>query len=259
MTSEWGVGSPYGYGLAAFGAGLAGFSWYVIQSTPMTALGIGIAVVGGSIAITPTAPVPSKTVRKLLEGSLANIEALLEDTGATKRGYYVPASLAAEGVAGEAGDHGGKAPAGGVPVGGVRVFVPLREGEEKVPSSWRAGGLVVELEGMQYLVVHPPGYLLLENEELSGDLESLMHEYLVEQTGLVESVRVVEGGGSSVLVELKRPRTRTGHGRVARVLGSLEAGTAAVIAASAKGRVARVASEYESVDGKRKRAVIELL
>ncbi len=234
-NSGSGRGNPYGYGLVAFGAGLAAFSWYLLQSTPMTALGIGVAVVGASIAITPTSPVPSKTVRKLLEGATLNIEAVLEDTGAKNRAYYVP------GV----GDDGI-----------VRAFVPL--GEDRAPARWDAQGLVVTLDGNEYLVVYPPGALLVKNEELSGDLESAMIGHLVEESGLVESVKVIEDG-SSVVVEFRNPRARAGSGRVRRVLGSLEAGIAAALVAGTKGKVGRIASEEESGDGKMKRAVIELL
>ena len=240
-----GEGNPYGYGLAALGAGLAGFSWYLLQSTPMTALGIGIAVVGASIGITPTSPVPSKAVRKLLEGSMLNIEAILEDTGAANRGYYVPEAASARGP-GEGEGKGG---------GMVRVFVPL--GEDAAPASWEPRGLVSEMGGREYLVLHPPGSLLLRNEELSGDLEPLLHYFLVEETGLVESLSASEAAGS-VAVEFRRPRAGPPSGRARRVMGSLESGIAAAIIASAKGRVARVASEDDS-KGDRRLAVIELL
>lgn len=266
MTSETGKGNPYGYGLAALGAGLAGFSWYLLQSTPMTALGIGIAVVGSSIAITPTAPVPTKTVRRLLEGALLNIEAVLEDTGATRRAYYVPGNLkSAEKGGATPGTAGG--PAGGSPgsVGGaVRAFVPLGRGSaagdagERIPSRWEAAGLVTTLDGTDYLVVYPPGAALASNEGEGGDLESVLNECLVEESGLVESVKAAEDG-SSVVVEIRNPRSRVGSGRVRRVLGSLEAGTAAALIASSKGRVARIASEEEQDGGRRKRVVVELL
>jgi len=252
LYSDSEKGNPYAAGLAAFGAGLAAFSWYLLQSTPMTALGIGVAVVGASIAITPTAPVPSKAVRKLLEGSLANIEAVLEDTGAAGRGYYVPG-----GAVGGSGDGGAEAGPGA-----VRVFVPIGGGGDAgsgsgaLPSRWEAKGLVTSLDGRDYLVLYPPGSFLVSNEGMSGDLESLLGELLVEESGIVESVKVVEDG-QSVVVDLKRPRSGAGYGRVRRALGSLEAGTAAVVVAAAKKRVAMVASEEDLSD--RKRVVIDLL
>lgn len=249
-VSAIGEGNPYGYGLAALGAGLAGFSWYLLQSTPMTALGIGIAVVGASIGITPTAPVPSKAVRKLLEGSMLNIEAILEDTGATNRGYYVPATAQGKKSGGESEEEEDK--------GMVRIFVPLGD-DSVVPSRWEARGLVSVIDGREYLVLHPPGALLLRNEELSGDLESLLHAFLVEETGLVESVSASEEAGGSVAVEFRRPRARAVSGRVRKVMGSLESGIAAAVVASARGKVARVASEEDSERGDRRRAVIDLL
>lgn len=247
-VSAIGEGNPYGYGLAALGAGLAGFSWYLLQSTPMTALGIGIAVVGASIGITPTATVPSKAVRKLLEGSMLNIEAILEDTGATNRGYYVPATAQGKKGGEESGEED---------KGMVRVFVPL--GDDAVPSRWESRGLVSVIDGREYLVLHPPGALLLKNEELSGDLESLLHTFLVEETGLVESVSAAEEAGGSVAFEFRRSRAVEVSGRVKRVMGSLESGIAASVIASARGKVVRVASEEDSEKGDRRRAFIELL
>lgn len=273
MTSETGKGNPYGYGLAALGAGLAGFSWYLLQSTPMTALGIGIAVVGSSIAITPTTPVPTKTVRRLLEGALLNIEAVLEDTGATRRAYYVPGNLKqagkAAGMASSPAAAGGGSSSVSVPrprpgPGNalVRAFVPLGSWDgganERIPSSWDATGLVTTIEGTDYLVLHPPSAALAADLGSEGDLESLLNECLVEESGLVESVKAAEEG-ALVVVEFRNPRSRAGSGRVRRVLGSLEAGTAAALIALSRGRVARIASEEEQDGGRRKRVVVELL
>lgn len=225
-------GNPYAYGLVALGAGLAAFSWYLMQSTPMTALGIGIAVVGSSMAITPVNPVPTRAVRMALEGSMLNIEALLEDTGATQRCYYV-----------RGGD------------GAVRAYVPL--GEDRGAPGQTQGGLVVNHGGSDYLVVFPPGSLLAAGEDLPESLEAAMDLLLVEEAGLAESLKVAEDG-PRLVVEFVRPRTRTGSGRVRQVLGSLESSTAAAVAAAVKGVPVKVASE-EDIGRERRRVVLELL
>ncbi|MBC7128091.1 MAG: hypothetical protein H5T32_07780 [Candidatus Methanosuratus sp.] len=242
MTAHAGKSNPYALGLVAFGSMLAGFSWLVLQSTPMTALGIGAAVVGASIAITPTSPVPSGAVRKLLEGSLLNIEAVLEDTGAVSKAYYVP-DISESGAL-------------------VRALIPLGEGSIAPPPPNQAlaegnAGLVATAGGAEYLVVYPPGALLLKNEELGGDLESALIRFLVEESGLVESVKATEDGDAAV-VEFAIPRSRAGSGRVRQVLGSLESGTAAAILAALKKAMVTVASEEDLGKGK-KRAVLRMI
>lgn len=240
MTAHAGKSNPYALGLVAFGSMLAGFSWLVLQSTPMTALGIGAAVVGASIAITPTSPVPSGAVRKLLEGSLLNIEAVLEDTGAVSKAYYVLDTSGSGAL--------------------VRALVPLGEGSISPPPPDLAkgnAGLVATAGGAEYLVVYPPGALLLKNEDLGGDLESALIRFLVEESGLVESVKATEDGDAAV-VEFAIPRSRAGSGRVRQVLGSLESGTAAAILAALKKAMVTVASEEDLGKGK-KRAVFRMI
>jgi len=226
-----------GYALVAFGAAVAAFFWFIMGNVPLTALGIGMAVVGSSLAITPLSPVPSATVRRLLEGSLLNIEALLEELGASGsgKGYYVPRRD-----------------------GGVQVFIPMTADGTGAPppADAAADGLVAKVGGKQYLVVYPPAASLMANREPEGDgsdLEGAISEALVEEAGLADSLRVAESG-QAVTVEISSPKSKAGAGRVRHSMGSLEAGIAAAVAAGAKGKPVTVESEEDAANG-RKRTV----
>lgn len=226
---------PYGYALTAAGALSALFFWFVAGSVPLTALGIGIAVLGSSVAITPLSPVPPANVRRALEGSLANIEALLEEMDVRSRGYYVPQ-----------------------PDGSVQAFVPLDVDAPPEPGTAPEGFITIS-SGRRYLVIFPPGSFMMKNasEGTPADAEGAASEILVDAAGLADSVRATEDG-STVTIEINSPKAKASPGRVKRTLGSLEAGVAAAAVAATKGRAVRIASEEDYNAGRKKRVVMEL-
>ncbi len=81
--------NAFGITLASFGALFSLLSYALIYSIPLIALGIGALILGLSIAITPVSPMPKRAVRALIEGSLMNLEALLEELDMSNKGYYV--------------------------------------------------------------------------------------------------------------------------------------------------------------------------
>jgi len=233
--------SPHivGYALVAFGALAAIFFWFVMGNVPMTALGIGIAVVGSSLAITPLSPVPSAIVRRMLEGSLLNIEAVLEELNVSAKGFYVPR-----------------------PDGGVQVYAPMGAASIKAPPlDAPVDGLVTKVDGSQFLVIFPPASLLMKNRDTgngdAADLEGAISEVLVEEAGLADSVKATEGR-QDVAVEISSPKSGAGAGRVKAVMGSLEAGIAAAIVARARGRAVTVGSEEDSPNGRKRSVTLTL-
>jgi len=251
-----------GYALVAFGAAVAVFFWFIMDNVPLTALGIGMAVVGSSLAITPLSPMPSATVRRMLEGSLVNIEALLEELGASRKGYYVPKAD-----------------------GSVQVYVPMGKnasddgdgddndndndndnGRGKAPPlDAPIEGLITKVDGRQFLVIFPPASSLMKNlpaGEAEGsakgaDLEGAISEAIVDEAGLADSLRVTESG-QAVTVEISSPKSKAGAGRVRQVMGSLEAGIAAAVAAQTRGRAARVESEEDTARGRKRKVTLAL-
>jgi len=259
--------SPHvlGYALVAFGAAVAAFFWFIMDNVPLTALGIGMAVVGSSLAITPLSPVPSATVRRMLEGSLLNIEALLEELGASTKGYYVPKADGSvqvyvpmdKGSAVNAGSN-----SNGNDDGNADAKGNSNPGSGAPPLDAPVDGLITKVGGRQFLVIFPPASALMKNlpsddgEAGAADLEGAISEAVVEEAGLADSLRVTESG-QSVIVEISSPKSKAGAGRVRHVMGSLEAGIAAAAAAKARGRAVRVESE-EDVKGRKRNVALAL-
>jgi hypothetical protein len=189
----------------------------------MTALGIGLLILGLSILLTPTEPMPRRTVRALLEGSTLGLEALLEEVDAQHKAYYV--------------QHDD---------GRVYTHVPLVSDKGPMPPGLQAGRLIAEWQGEPYLIVLPPGSELVRLGELPEGLEAALSEVLVDQTELCESVTTVHRGDCIVL-EVRGARGLIGAGRFIRVMGSLEASVAACVAAAILKRPVRVALERDEV------------
>ncbi len=223
--------NAFGASLAAFGAILALASHLIISNTPMTALGIGILILGLSILLTPTEPIPRRAVRGLLEGSALGLEALLEEVDASSKGYYV--------------QHGD---------GRVYTHIPLAVDKGPIQSNPPAGRLAAEWGGEPYLIVLPPASELARSGGLPEGLEAAVSEALVDLTELCESVRVVQG--EDIILELRGVRGWIGVGRFRRVMGSLEASVAACVAAATLKRPVRVASEVDM--GRTRRIVLEV-
>lgn len=214
--------------ISIVGAAVAAYSYFVALSVPLTALGVGMLVVGASIAITPAKPVPGRAIKMLLESSVANTEALLEEVGATGKAFYVPVK------------------------GGVYAYVPLESASSSPPRPTEAPkGLVTEHGGVRYLVLMPPLPRLGE----ASNLEEAVTEVLVDLTELCDSVKVARGEG--LVVELKNPRARVGAGRFRSVMGSLEACAVATVVASVLNRV--VVVEAEADHGNRRIVKLKVL
>ena len=79
-----------GVGLVGFGAVLAAFSYFVLVNVPLTSLGLAFAILGLVVLILPEYLVPHEVVRGMISGSVANIEAVLEEFGATHKAIYLP-------------------------------------------------------------------------------------------------------------------------------------------------------------------------
>ncbi len=80
----------FGLGLAIFGGPFAAFSYLILLSIPLTALGIACVVLGASIALVPESPVPTQTIRARVEGSCAGVESILEEFNAKNTAVYLP-------------------------------------------------------------------------------------------------------------------------------------------------------------------------
>ncbi|MEM2025226.1 MAG: hypothetical protein QXW94_02930 [Desulfurococcaceae archaeon] len=216
----------YGSALALFGLVLALGSYLLLGSVPLTALGIGMVVVGAAWALTPVQPVPERSVAELVESSCSNVEAFLELLGASGRAVYVPSRV------------------------GVVAYVPLNG--SSAPLSYVAENPdkpVARVGGSLGVVVVPPRPRLVSHNPgpPEGDLESALRQVMVEESGVAESVRAVVSG-DAVVVEVRRPRIEVGHPRFRLVMGSLASCIAAQAVAAATSRPVTIVDESREGD-----------
>jgi len=217
----------FSIGLILFSIPFTIISHLILLNTPLTALGIGMLILGVSILLTPINPIPSSTVRSLLEGSVLSLEAILEGFNTSSKGYYILHDD-----------------------GRVYVYIPLT-GQFKPPTSKTPPkSIFVEDGEAVYLVLPPPASELARFEGISDmNVEDAISHILVDVAELTSSVNIATSEG--IVLELKGLRSHVAAGRFRRVFGSLEASIAACIAASILKRPIYVESEFEEEDLKR--------
>jgi hypothetical protein len=188
--------------LIVFGGPFAAFSYLVLLNVPFTALGLACVVLGATLMLTPSSPVPVHTIRAMVEGSCVNVEALLEEFDARWKAVYLPPRD-----------------------GRVYAYVPLTR-NPGASAAWAAMGaplrVVTEVEGEPGLLVFPPGSEVVRLSMLSPDagIEEALNHVLVDFVEAAESVKAVREGGR-VVVDIKTSRVETEFPRFRMVLGSL--------------------------------------
>ncbi|ADB86791.1 hypothetical protein [Saccharolobus islandicus] len=211
--------SELGISLGIFGTLLSLSSFFILRDNNLTALGIGIVIIG----LTLISIKDEGDVSMIIEGGLANLELLLEDLDVSQKGYYFP--------------NGNK----------VNVYVALN-GKLSFPEPQ---GIITAQDGSSVLILHPPIYVI---KDLNKSLDSLISEYVIER-GLAEGVKVVKNGNVYAL-EVKNNKVYT-PGRVKLVMGSCVSSIVASIIAL-KERKPCIVKE-EKGDDKRFTALIEVL
>ena len=196
------------------------------MNIPLTALGIGLIILGISILLTPAHPVPPHTVRALLEGSTLNIEALLEELNITNKGYYVRGAD-----------------------GRIYVFIPIDRDSGPPIGEFEFKGLVTKVNDKRYLTIIPPSSEIVNIQELSeAEFNDALSYVLVDISELAESVETYTVG-YHIVVRVKKPRGYVASWRFRNVLGSLEASIAASLLAKRYG-LSKVVDEMD-MEGER--------
>jgi hypothetical protein len=189
-----------GLSLVSFGGVFASYSYLVLLSVPLTALGLACIILGSTLLMVPGSPVPRHQMRAMMEASLVNVEALLEEFDVKGKAVYMPPND-----------------------GRVHAFIPVQGNvdlgaidPQRVPVR-----VLTEAGGVRGVTVFPPGSeavrLSLLPEE-AGAEDALSH-VLVDFIEAVESVKLVRRGSEAV-VELGRPRASSEYPRVNGCLGS---------------------------------------
>ena len=190
-----------GIGLIGGGLTFAVFSYIVLLSIPLTALGLSVFIIGLILLQVPSNPLPTNQIRAMLEASLINVEALLEEYNALGSAVYLPSNSER-----------------------VNAFIPLNE--DSYPRNLRLSQIpkrvITKAGSTRGLLVFPPGGELVRLAMLPEDigLKHALNKVLVHFTELANSVKSVEEAGQ-MIVELGKPKTSTEHVRVNKCLGSL--------------------------------------
>lgn len=149
-----------GAGLVGLGTILAAFSYFVLLSVPLTALGLAFVILGCVMFIFPEYLVPHQVVRGMISGAAANIEAMLEEFAASKKAVYLPPKE-----------------------GKVYAFVPLSENLSypKVREIADAPKRVISnVDGHPGLFIYPPGSDVLAVSGVAGEEVSEEEEVVFE-------------------------------------------------------------------------------
>ena len=211
MTSKYDNYQYLGIGLVSFGVPFAIYSYWVLVNVTFSAFGLSCIILGATLLMVPSTPVPSHHIRAMLEGSLVNIEALLEEYDVYGKAVYL-ASVD----------------------GRVNCFVPINEQEETLRVKVENFPLRVltKMGDVSGLLVFPPGSEIVRLARLPDDieLEDALSFVLVDYLEVVNSVKSVREVGD-IVVELVDSLARSDFPRVNKSLGSIPVSVAGCVIA----------------------------
>jgi hypothetical protein len=218
--------------------------YFVVDSTPLTALSISTIIMGlVSVALGNARPnVSPEASQMMLRTGVENIAILLEELGLRSRAVYLPSSVS-----------------GGRP----RALIPLSEDGaalkwDRVPSDRLIVRYGPNPEDMGLSVITPGGISLdsLELRPAPAQIEGTLSSIIVGIMDLADSVSA-HLSSDRVLVEIAKPKLRYQNLWFHRCLGSPLASIAATVVCEALDRPVRIGSEEET--GKGIRVEIEVL
>ncbi|MFH2112167.1 MAG: hypothetical protein ABIJ47_13015 [Candidatus Bathyarchaeota archaeon] len=197
----------------SFGAVFSSYSYLVLLSVPLTALGLACIIVGSTLLMVPGSPVPKHQVRAMMEGSLVNVEALLEEFDVKGKAVYLPPNE-----------------------GRVYAFIPVQENAdlEAINPDRVPVRVLTEAGGVRGVTVFPPGSEAVRLSQLTEEVgaEDALNHVLVDFIEAAEYVKFVRRGGEAV-IELGKPRAASEYPRVNECLGSYAVGVAGCVLAHA--------------------------
>jgi hypothetical protein len=228
------------------GAVFAPTSYFILNSVPLTAVGISAVMIGfTSIALSGTRPYLSpEACQLMLKTGMENTAALLEELGLRNKAIYLPSSMRN---------------------GHPQAVIPLKEPENARELKDKILGRLIVRYGPgpadMAIAVTTPGSMnidLLETKPgpTAGEIEAAAAYILTGVLDIANSVSVTLDGGR-IDVEVRGPRMRYEDIWYHRCLGSPIASIMAAVSSEALGRPTRIVEE-SNVRGK-SRIVLEVL
>ena len=216
--------------LAVTGICVSPLAFFIVNSTPLTALGISVVLIGGvSFAISRGQPkIPPEASAILLQSGVENISALVEEIGLKSKAIYVPSSIS------------GDKPKALIPMDGNLVL-----DKKLLPKR-----LIVKYgdkpEAVGLLLVTPGsavgGLVEAKPDASAGDLESGISAVLLGTINLADGVRV-SMDADLVTVEVVNPRLEQSKMWVYDSIGSPIASIVASIVAQVLDQPVSIGSE----------------
>jgi hypothetical protein len=213
-----------------FGAPFAAYSYYILLNVPLAAVGLASVILGATVLMLPSSPVPRGTLRSLVEGGCVSVEAILEEFNAQEKGVYLPPRE-----------------------GRSWAYIPLSSnpGYDNVSAAMDAPVRVVtDAGGEPGLMVFPPGSEVVRLSMLGEEagLEEALTYVLVDFLEAVEGVKATRVE-DEVVIRFHRVRIDTEFPRYRKVLGSLPTSMAGTIISTVLGAPVRLMEENELLDG----------
>ncbi len=235
-----------GLGLSLAGAIFAPISYFIINSVPLTGIGISTTVIGFvCIALANTRPyISPEACELILKTGMENTAALLEELGLRSKAVYLPSSMRD---------------------GHLQALIPLVENEEIQLVKGKIPGRLIVRYGVNpddmAIAVTTPGSINIDMLETkpgptSGEIEAAATYILTGLLDLANSVSVNMTDGR-VNVEISGPRLHYEDIWFYRCLGSPIASIVAAISCEALEKPVRI-KEEEYSKGK-SRIVLEVL
>lgn len=212
-----------GTGIATFGTILALGSYILLQNIPLTAMGIGLIILGIAWALTPPNPLPKNTIIKLIKSSCSNIEALLESIGALEKAVYIPLKNDKETLA----------------------YIPIKKSNEYTLEDIanNTGKMIIKLGKSFGVLLTPPKISLNNPYPLTDntDINNLL-EYALIESEIASSVRAVQDN-DKIIIEINKPKIDVEYPRFKIIMGSLPSSIAAQAIASAFSKPVQIIKE----------------
>ena len=221
------------------GVGIAAVSQFVLQATPLVALGLSMIILGAiCLTLERACPkVPPGVSLIFMESGLENVASMIEELGLRSRAIYIPSSLA-----------------GGKP----QALIPLNtNGVSPVVSTALPRRLIAKYGPADHdmgLLISTPGSAatgMLESKPGTSGMEmgTALTTLLVGMIDAADAVRVFESG-RGIRVEVAGSRIGYRNTRFQECLGSPMASIVASVVSEALGRPVVIEKERSEDKGK---------
>ncbi|MCW4025649.1 MAG: hypothetical protein NWF01_11565 [Candidatus Bathyarchaeota archaeon] len=219
--------------LSLIGVLLSFFSYTILYSTPLTALGISTVIISAAaFAIAKGQPkIPPEASAVLLQASVENISSIVEEIGLKSKAIYLPSTIT------------GDKPKALIPLDTQAIL-----GNKQLPKR-----LIVKYgknpQDVGLLIITPGSTVsnIIEHKPDSSaqDLESAISQVLLNTVNLADNVRVMMDA-EKVLVEVTNPRLENSNMWIYQIIGTPVASIIASVTAQVLEKQVQIKNEQAS-------------